>query len=238
MSTPKILLEGLTYDDVLLVPAYSEVLPYVTSDCVMRVDLGSVVCTQPDGSQAQRFFQSTCRVGMGAEVVYRANTTHKRFGGFLTFLWATVRTLLVYRDKVIRFDIDNEVFEQQTKELIAAKGQFDGGGMHTAPFARLDNGAFDIYIIGKIALWDALINLQKIYTGRMTDRPDVVKYLRAKRIAVESRETVRVQVDGENPGFLPATIEVLPRAINMVVGEIPQPAPALNPQRQPQAVTS
>lgn len=27
MSTPKILLEGLTYDDVLLVPAYSEVLP-------------------------------------------------------------------------------------------------------------------------------------------------------------------------------------------------------------------
>ena len=27
MTTPKILLEGLTYDDVLLVPAYSEVLP-------------------------------------------------------------------------------------------------------------------------------------------------------------------------------------------------------------------
>ena len=27
MNTPKILLEGLTYDDVLLVPAYSEVLP-------------------------------------------------------------------------------------------------------------------------------------------------------------------------------------------------------------------
>ncbi|VAV85228.1 Inosine-5'-monophosphate dehydrogenase / CBS domain, partial [hydrothermal vent metagenome] len=27
MSTSKILLEGLTYDDVLLVPAYSEVLP-------------------------------------------------------------------------------------------------------------------------------------------------------------------------------------------------------------------
>ncbi|MCK5638403.1 MAG: IMP dehydrogenase, partial [Flavobacteriaceae bacterium] len=27
MNTPKILLEGLTYDDVLLVPAYSEILP-------------------------------------------------------------------------------------------------------------------------------------------------------------------------------------------------------------------
>jgi IMP dehydrogenase len=27
MTTPKILLEGLTYDDVLLVPAYSEILP-------------------------------------------------------------------------------------------------------------------------------------------------------------------------------------------------------------------
>src|SRR5210317_1173959 len=27
MTTPKILLEGLTYDDVLLVPAFSEVLP-------------------------------------------------------------------------------------------------------------------------------------------------------------------------------------------------------------------
>ena len=27
MATSKILLEGLTYDDVLLVPAYSEILP-------------------------------------------------------------------------------------------------------------------------------------------------------------------------------------------------------------------
>ncbi|MCK5677194.1 MAG: IMP dehydrogenase, partial [Flavobacteriaceae bacterium] len=27
MSTPKILLEGLTYDDVLLIPRYSEILP-------------------------------------------------------------------------------------------------------------------------------------------------------------------------------------------------------------------
>lgn len=217
---------------------YRAALPHVTSDRIMRADLGMVRCTLDDGSETMRYFQNTCRVGMGAEVVYRANRTPKRLGGFLTFLWATVRTLIGHRDKPMTIDIDGKVFEQLTKELIVAKGQYDGGGMHIAPYARLDNGAFDVYIIGKIALWDALINLQKLYTGRMTDRPDVVKYLCGKSITVTSSKPVRVQVDGENPGFLPASIQVLPRGINMVVGEITQPVPAASVQPQPRAVTS
>jgi len=180
---------------------------------VVRLDLCG-----PDGAPVSWVFQNIARAGAGAEVVARAEQSGKRLGGFLTFLIATIKTVLAYRDKPMRIELDGEVFEKKVKDLVIANGGFDGGGMRSAPFAQLDNGLLDAYIYGEIGLLDALVNLNKIYTGRMMDRPDVVTYRQVGSITASSSERVLVEADGELVGTLPASFRVLPAQLRAVVG--------------------
>ena len=44
-----------------------------------------------------------------------------------------------------------------------------------------------------------------------------VTFTRARRVEVSSPDLVRLEADGELPGVLPATFEVLPGALEVVV---------------------
>jgi diacylglycerol kinase (ATP) len=182
------------------------------------IDVVQLDLCGPDGAPASWVFQNIARAGAGAEVVARAEQSGKHLGGFLTFLIATIKTVLAYRDKPMRVEIDGEVFERKVKDLVIANGGFDGGGMRSAPFAKLDNGLLDAYIYGEIGLLDALLNLNKIYTGRMMDRPDVVTYRQPHAITASCTEQVLVEADGELVGTLPATFKVMPKQLRAVVG--------------------
>ena len=164
------------------------------------------------------YFQNIARAGAGGEVVARAERSSKRWGGFTTFLIATLQTVISYRNKPVLLEVDGESIEQRIMDIVVANGCYDGGGMRSAPHAQLDNGKADVYIYGRIGLFDALFNLHKIYTGRMMDRPDVVKYRQAVRVHATSTEHVQVEADGELLGTLPATFTVLPAQLQAVVG--------------------
>jgi len=193
-------------------------LPYLHSGAVIQADLGRLTYTDAEGAEGTVYFQNTCRIGMGGEVVDRVNRSSKVLGGFFTFFLATVRALLHYRDKPMRIKVDRIEVEQAVKEVIVAKGQYDGGGMHVAPNARLDNGVFDVYIIGRVGVLDALTSLHKLYLGRLRERPDVVKYFRARHLSFTSTEEVKINTDGEMPGVLPARIDLLPGALRITAG--------------------
>lgn len=182
------------------------------------VDLVQVEYLGLDGNPQVRVFQNIARAGAGGEVVARAESSRKVLGGFITFLLATIHTLLTYRHKPLCIEIDGEAVEQRFLELVVANGRFDGGGMKSAPHALLDDGLVDVYIYGRITLVDALANLHKIYSGRMMERPDVVRYLKAERLVASSDERVLLEADGELLGVLPATFTLLPGALRAVHG--------------------
>jgi len=191
---------------------------YLAANRIVHADLGRITYTDHLGRKHTHYWQNMCRIGIGGEVVDRANRNSKAYGGFLTFLRATVVSLLVYRDQPVEIQIDEMNIKQMLKELVIAKGQYDGGGMHVAPHARLDNGVFDVYVIGQTTALDALINLPKIYTGKLRKRPDIVKYFRARRICVASNATIKTETDGETAGYVPATVELIPNAIRVLAG--------------------
>ncbi|MBI2421295.1 MAG: diacylglycerol kinase family lipid kinase [Candidatus Hydrogenedentes bacterium] len=212
------------------IPQGIDAAAFAGSARVLRTDVGCITCTQADGSERTWYFQNIARIGIGGEVVDRVNHTTKRFGGFVSYLVGTLSSLLIYRDQEVRFAIDDAEIGGLLKEFIIANGSYDGGGMHVAPHARMDNGLFDIYHIGSVGLLDALLNLPKIYRGRLHKRPDVVKYLRGRRITAESAFPIKVEADGEMLGYLPARVEVLPGAITLVTGDRPRSAVAPSPR--------
>lgn len=199
-------------------------LPFAASGQVLAADLGHLSCTTESGEQAHCYFQNTCHIGIGSEIGDRVNRNSKAWGGFLSYFWATLRTLVYYRDRPMRVEVDGVVYEQIVKELVVAKGRYDAGGMHVAPHARLDNGLFDIYLIGRVTVAEAFRNLHLVYRGEMHKRPDLVRYLRGTTLHITSPTPTKVAIDGEVPGYLPATLQVTPAALNIVVGKLPPSA--------------
>jgi diacylglycerol kinase (ATP) len=110
--------------------------------------------------------------------------------------------------------------EQLAAELynvVIANGRFVAGGLPIAPQANPSDGLLDVVLIpthpaAKIALLAAEILLGKHVTG------SAVWFRRAKKISVRSRPRMWFNVDGEPVGTVPAVFEVVPRALNFVVG--------------------
>jgi diacylglycerol kinase family enzyme len=155
--------------------------------------------------------------GLGGEVDDRANRTTKAFGGFVSFIWATLISILIYHKKRIHLTVD-EGFAQTVVcwNVAVANGQYHGGGMWVAPEARVDDGLFHVTVIGDFSLPEVFWNLPKLYNGTLVELKKV-KTLAGKRVEASSDERVLLDVDGEQPGQLPAAIDMVPGVLPFIM---------------------
>jgi diacylglycerol kinase family enzyme len=157
--------------------------------------------------------------GMVVDSVNRARIA-KLFGGKFAFGFHSAVDLLTYRDRVVRVMVDGEYDEIAPISTVAvANGRFFGGGMHVAPGAAIDDGMFDVIILGSAPKGQAMADMKLLYTGEHIHKP-YVRVLRGRKVvAVPVAETrgkaVLIETDGEAAGRLPATFEILPKALNL-----------------------
>ena len=84
-----------------------------------------------------------------------------------------------------------------------------------APEASIDDGLFHITVIGDLSLMDVFRNLPKLYTGNILNAIKVFPLI-GKQVEAVSDEKVLLDVDGEQPGQLPVTIEIIPDVLSIV----------------------
>jgi len=101
-------------------------------------------------------------------------------------------------------------------DVIVANCEWLGGGMHMTPKAKPDDGVFDVLLIGDITKRDLVQTLPKIYRGTHLPHPKAEE-LRGREVRVEAPTPLPVELDGEQPGTTPATFEVVPGALRLVV---------------------
>ena len=98
----------------------------------------------------------------------------------------------------------------------AANGRFFGGGMAVAPEAQPDDGLFDVVVIPGLSRARLLFELPRIYRGTHIGVRGVTLH-RGRRLEADAAPgSVRIEVDGEPLGTLPASFELLPAAIALV----------------------
>jgi diacylglycerol kinase (ATP) len=193
-------------------------LEILARDRAISMDVGRCRFLDQTGRLHWSAFLNVASVGMGGEVVRRVDRTTKALGGFLSFFWATLVTLLTYHPKRVRYRIDDQDWQECRIMLIAAaNGQYFGGGMWVAPHAKLDDDKLEIIVVRKMTVGQLASQLGKIYRGTHLAHPKV-SYRRAHRIEISSEERVCLDADGEPLGRLPVSIHLLHRAMRLVVG--------------------
>ena len=196
---------------------YQDAVKIIKNANTRTLDVGKIKFMAHNGKGMVRYFINIADAGIGGETVDRVNRTTKALGGFISFLWGTIMTLITYKNKNITIMLDaGKPYTTEINMLTIANCQFFGGGMHIAPKAVPDDGVFDIVTIGKAGFIDFLRNSSKIYKGTHINDP-MIGYTNAKHVELISPDRVLLDVDGEQPGMLPATFDILPKSIKIIV---------------------
>ena len=194
---------------------------HLTGSAARACDLGLIEFVDADGKPRRRAFLNIASLGMSGLVDEKVNRSTKVLGGKMSFLVGLGQALMTYRPQRVRLTVDGVPFYEDTMVTAAvANGQFFGGGMHFAPKAEIDDGLFDVVVQIQSGLKEVL-SISDLYSGRIIDWPSV-RTTRGRVVEahpVDPDEAVLLDVDGEQPGCLPATFRVLAQAIRLKVRE-------------------
>jgi len=186
---------------------------------VRKIDVGKVTYTEAEKTQKIRYFDNIASFGLSGAVDHCLEHSRLRnyLGGSPLFLWATIKTVFTHPNQSIRFRIDDGPEEEICSRLgLLANGRYFGGAMHAAPEAELDDGLLDLLMLKEISVAKFLWHLPKIYKGTHLKIPEIF-FQKVRKFTAESSEQVILDIDGESPGYLAATFEVLPKILNLQI---------------------
>jgi YegS/Rv2252/BmrU family lipid kinase len=198
-----------------------EAARWLAGDAERTCDLGRIEYTGHGGAPEVRHFANVAGFGISGVVDREVNRgVGVAFGhGKLAFMLASAKALLGWKDQPIRWRADGGPWtEARVTALSVCNGRFFGGGMQVAPGARLDDGVFDVVVWSGLGLGDFVTKKRMLYDGSHLALPNT-RMVRATTIEAEPLEGAQVllDVDGEQPGRLPARFTIRPGALRVRV---------------------
>lgn len=176
------------------------------------IDLGRVEFVGHDRQPQARHFANVAGFGVAGRVVRNVERMGKALGGRATFMIASAQALVGWQDQPVRWRFDGGPWrEERITSVAVCNGRYFGGGMMVAPAARLDDGLLDITVWKGLGLRDFVLKKSMLYDGSHVRLPNTTT---ARGVVVEAeplgREPVLLDIDGEQPGMLPARFTILP----------------------------
>lgn len=194
-----------------------QAIQVISDGLVRRLDAGYVTYQAEDGSTGVRHFINIADAGLGGDVVHRVNRGSKRLGS-LTYKVGSGLALLSFKNKPMTVVIDGSTHElAKAQQVVIANCQFFGGGMQMAPSASPTDGVFDVIMVKDAGKVETMRGINDFLSGKHLDNGNPkIELMYGKRISVTSPERVRIDLDGEDVGFLPALFEIQPGAIEFI----------------------
>ena len=192
------------------------VLQVIKEGYTRALDLGRIQFSDHNGAPGVRYFHNIVSFGTGGEVAAHINSHSKAGGAFLSFLRSTLICLMRYGARRICLHCDGRDEEFVVRNIAVANGRYHGGGMCMAPEALADDGLLHVTVIGALSLPAMFLNIAKFYNGRIKEVKKIIT-LTGRHIEATSTQDIRIDVDGEQPGWLPVVIDILPQVMPVIV---------------------
>jgi diacylglycerol kinase (ATP) len=182
-----------------------------------KIDVGKATFGEAGEGRSSSYFLNISSFGSSGLIARYVNRSTKIFGGKASFYLGTVKGLARYRNSWVRLTLDDKIEKEVCINTVAvANGRFFGGSMKIAPSAQLDDGWFDVVVLADLNLADFIRHSRKLYQGTHTQLAQVSTY-RARKVEAMplGGQSVLIDCDGEQPGALPVSYELLPRTLNL-----------------------
>ena len=180
----------------------------ILSGVTRRIDLGTI-----NGKP----FINNAGTGFDAHVMIAMNNGIRFTKGQPAFVLATLKTLPGFKPFTLTIEADDAPPETEKAMLVSVlNGTMYGGGMLAAPYAEVDDGFLDILIIRAQNKFALLSLMPKVIAGKHIDHP-AVKMLKVRKAKITTTPAQPLNIDGDVSGLTPAEIEVLPRALKVLV---------------------
>jgi YegS/Rv2252/BmrU family lipid kinase len=192
-----------------------------------RIDVGRVSFVAENGEETTRYFLGVASCGLSTKVIERVkrersnwlptNTPHW-LGGRATFGASLIQTAMRSQatEIVVKLDESHER-HLSVVNFCVANARYFGGGMKIAPSAKLVDGKFDVVSVGDLSVLKIMTSAPRLYLGSHLSMSEVSHTL-AKKVIVRAsnrNEEVALEIDGELPGRLPATFQIVPQALRV-----------------------
>lgn len=174
------------------------------------IDVGRVTFANGD---ARRFVNSAS-FGLSGEVAYRANRGKKSGSSYARH---TVGAALGFDFPEVLIQTSGTQRRVRITTVSLHNGRFFGGGMKMAPAADLTDGSLQMILVRKMSPLKLLCKAPLMYWGAHLGVAELEhgSVTKLEADATDPDRTIRVEVDGESPGQLPACFEIQPRALRV-----------------------
>lgn len=182
------------------------------------VDYGVAHYLDEEQERQTRAFLNIASMGLSVEVVHRLEMQQGEGSARARYLKATLRSILAFQNKPAELQLDGQDSRKVDLTLAcAANGRFFGSGMEISPKSRVDDGQLRI-LTASVSTRLRLLNLfRKVYGGQHLGA-QAISYCAAQRAdfqPIDAGRSIRLELDGEYVGQLPARFEIQPRALRI-----------------------
>lgn len=189
-----------------------EAIDLLRAGRMRRLDLVRVT------SDRVRYFVNVSGAGFSGLVDQKMTPKMKKTWGPLAYLRGAAAALPELRAYRTTLSIDNrESLKLSLYNVVIANGRYVAGGRLIAPEASIDDGLLDIVLIQERPAPELALLAAQVALGTHL-LSDAIVFRRAAKATVNSRPRMCFNVDGELVGKGPAVFEVLPGALQFVVG--------------------
>ena len=159
-----------------------------------------------------RWVASVMTFGFSGDVNVRAERMRWPTGPS-RYTVSTLASLRSLSSKFVSFSIDDVPFERDVSLWNVANTSDFGGGMKIAPSANPFDGIANLTLVSKVGRFELLRFFRRVFSGSHMSHPKV-EGLEGKRIVLETAG-LGLWADGEFIGESPATIDLVPNAIQL-----------------------
>ncbi len=196
---------------------YDKAIETVLEGRTVMQDVARVEYSQA-GVRNSRYMVNVAGVGLDANICLRCNASKdKGKSGDMAYVKAAFKALVGRTSNPAKVVVDGRNFFTGKMFSIAfGIGRYSGGGMMQVPDAVADDGLVNLMVARKVSKIKFLLLFKQLFKGTIY-RIREVSHTTASRVCVISRKPDRVEIDGEVVGTTPMNLEVLPKALRVVV---------------------
>ena len=167
-----------------------------------------------------RRFLNVSTGGIGAEATAETPASAKESLGSMAYAITGLRKFAEFNPNWARFTGNDFSYEGEFLMFAVGLTKSTGGGTMVTPMAEADDGKFDLCIVEGMSRGEFARTVLKVKRGEHVGHPGV-HYVQLKKVTIEGRDPIAVNVDGEMSNAKRLTYRARSRDLYVHVARMP-----------------